>query len=474
MADRITTDKVHGNVRNGDDYANGVKLDPTNLDASLKKLEEYMVGLKFERTSAQRALRAQSDLVGTVAHEMRTALGNIYAFSDLLLGAGLNDEQSQYATGLKQTADGLLVLLNDVIDHTRLTKGRLELSKRAFDLHELLASFAATLNARCHAKGLTSTVDAVGDLPNILEGDPTRIRQILMNFADNAVKFSEQGSVSLRAERVGTYPGGVVVRFSLTDTGIGISADARDRLFKRFEQADASIAETYGGAGLGLSICAQLVDLMDGQIGCESEPGEGSTFWFEAWLNRASEIQIDDDDLFVDAPSTPEASPEIVADEDEEEIPAARPSHILLVEDNKVNQMLVTTYLSKFGHTYSIAESGYEAIDAIKADAFDLVLMDLHMPEIDGFQTTAAIRKLDGRRSNVPIVALTADMLLARRRSYVEADMDACITKPVDAMQLHKTIAHFLEHGRDPGIGNTQVLPTPDAAEYFAGRREMA
>ena len=136
--------------------------------------------------------------------------------------------------------------------------------------------------------------------------------------------------------------------------------------------------------------------------------------------------------------------------------------------------MLVTTYLSKFGHTYEIAESGYEAIDAVKADAFDLVLMDLHMPEIDGFQTTAAIRKLDGRRSNVPIVALTADMLLARRRSYVEADMDACITKPVDAMQLHKTIAHFLEHGRDTGIGNTQVLPTPEAAEYFAGRREMA
>ena len=472
MTDRNSRDKVRGSVRNGDDYVNGVKLDPANLDASLKKLEEFMVGLKFERTSAQRALRAQSDLVGTVAHEMRTALGNIYAFSDLLIDADLNEEQLQYATGLKQTADGLLVLLNDVIDHTRLTKGRLELSTRAFDLNELLASFAATLNARCHAKGLTSTVDAVGDLPNILEGDPTRIRQILMNFADNAVKFTEQGSVSLRAERVGTYPGGIVVRFSLTDSGIGIPEDARGRLFERFEQADPSISETYGGAGLGLSICAQLVELMKGEIGCESVPGRGSTFWFEAWLDRASDIEIDDDDLFVDTPAVSGALED--AEEVEEEVPVTRPSHILLVEDNKVNQMLVTTYLSKFGHTYSIAESGYDAIDAVKHDEFDLVLMDVHMPEIDGFQTTAAIRKLPGDRANIPVIALTADMLLARRRSFVEADMDDCITKPVDAMQLHRTIAHFLEHGRDSGIKNTEILPAPDTADYFAARREMA
>jgi len=211
---------------------------------------------------------------------------------------------------------------------------------------------------------------------------------------------------------------------------------------------------------------------MNGEIGCESVPGKGSTFWFEAWLSRASEIEIDDDDLFVDTPAVSEAADS--ADEVEEEVPVARPSHILLVEDNKVNQMLVTTYLSKFGHTYSIAESGYEAIDAVKYDEFDLVLMDIHMPEIDGFQTTAAIRKLPGDRANIPVIAMTADMLLARRRSFVEADMDDCLTKPVDAMQLPRTIAHFLEHGRGSGIRNTEVLPAPDTTDYFAARREMA
>ena len=311
-----------------------------------------------------------------------------------------------------------------------------------------------------------------GDLPSILEGDPMRIRQVLMNFADNAVKFSDHGTVSLHVERVGTYPGGVVVRFSLSDMGIGIPEYDRERLFQPFEQAGGAAA--HGGSGLGLSICAKLVELMGGQIGCNSTPGQGSTFWFEAWLNRAASVQGDDDDLFVDAIGVADAAWHEDGDGQSGEMLSARPSHILLVEDNKVNQMLVTTYLSKFGHTYSIAESGYDAIDAIKANHFDLVLMDLHMPEIDGFQTTAAIRKLDGQRSEVPIVALTANLLHARRRSYLEADMDACITKPVDAMQLFKTISHFIEHGRDSRTAGAQVRPPPGDAAYYSDSREFA
>ena len=469
----------------GQPFPDGVKLDPKNLDASLKALEEYMVGLRIERSSAQTALRAHSEFVTMIAHEVRTSLGAIFAFSDLLLSSELNEEQYGHAYNLRSTADGLLHLLDEVLDHTKLTEGRMELSIKPFNLNELITSFAITLDARCAAKGLASTVHHGGDLPAVFLGDSMRLRQILVNFADNAVRFTEDGTIALAVERVGSLPGATKIRFSLSDTGAGFDKETRERLFMPYEQGDQP--DSQGGAGLGLSICAKLVELMGGEVGCDSEPGAGSHFWFEVVLDRVSETSQDDEDLFADtvAAVTPAAGEpaeaEKVAETPDEQGPlrTARPALILLVDDNKVDQMLVSTYLKKFGHTYAIAQDGYEAIDMMKATRFDLVLMDLQLPELDGFQTTAAMRRLGGRHIDIPIIAITANMLHARRKTWQDADMDACLTKPIDALHLFKTIAHFRDNGRAQPAQLADLPPVDTDAvaedgELFEGEEELA
>lgn len=468
----------------GQPFPDGVKLDPKNLDASLKALEEYMVGLRIERSSAQTALRAHSEFVTMIAHEVRTSLGAIFAFSDLLLSSELNEEQYGHAYNLRSTADGLLHLLDEVLDHTKLTEGRMELSIKPFNLNELITSFAITLDARCAAKGLASTVHHGGDLPAVFLGDSMRLRQILVNFADNAVRFTKEGTIALAVERVGSLPGATKIRFSLSDTGAGFDKETRERLFMPYEHGDQS--DNQGGAGLGLSICAKLVELMGGEVGCDSEPGSGSHFWFEVVLDRVSETSQDDDDLFADPPvaatdgdaaGTAPNGAQIPADQGP--LRTARPAHILLVDDNKVDQMLVSTYLKKFGHTYALAQTGYEAIDMMKATKFDLVLMDLQLPELDGFQTTAAMRRLGGSRTEIPIIAITANMLHARRKTWQDSDMDACLTKPIDALHLFKTIAHFRDNGREQPAQLVDLPPAETAGvaedgELFEDEEELA
>ncbi len=470
----------------GEPFADGVKLDPKNLEGSLKALEEYMVGLRIERSSAQTALRAHSEFVTMIAHEVRTSLGAIFAFSDLLLSSELNEEQYDYAYNLRSTSDGLLHLLDEVLDHTKLTEGRMELSVKPFNLNELVTSFAITLDARCAAKGLTSTIHLGADLPTAFEGDSMRLRQILVNFADNAVRFTEEGTIALGVERIGSLPGAVRIRFSISDTGAGFDEEARERMFRPYEQGEQPSAEVYGGSGLGLSICAKLAELMGGEVGCESTPGEGSRFWFEVVLDRVAEAPQDDDDLFAD--TTPAADPADGAGADamvtagagspvkQGPLRTARPAHVLLVEDNKVDQMLVATYLKKFGHTYALAQNGYEAIDMVKATRFDLILMDLQLPELDGFQTTAAIRRLGGPRADIPVIAITANMLHARRKTWQDAEMDVCITKPIDALHLFKTIAHYRDNGRDlPKLPPDLLPPLParEDDELFEGEQEL-
>ncbi len=469
----------------GQPFPDGVKLDPKNLESSLKALEEYMVGLRIERSSAQSALRAHSEFVTMIAHEVRTSLGAIFAFSDLLLSSDLNEEQYGHAYNLRSTADGLLHLLDEVLDHTKLTEGRMELSIKPFNLNELITSFAITLEARCAAKGLASTIHHGGDLPAVFLGDSMRLRQILVNFADNAVRHTDSGTVALAVERVGSLTGAAKIRFSLSDTGAGFDKEIRERLFVPYEQGDQPDADVPGGTGLGLSICAKLVELMGGQVGCESEPGQGSHFWFEVVLDRVSETSQDDEDLFADtvAAVTPEEGEPAELEAPAAEEPAeqgplrtARPALILLVEDNKVDQMLVSTYLKKFGHTYALAQDGYEAIDMMQATRFDMVLMDLQLPELDGFQTTAAMRKLGGRHVEIPIIAITANMLHARRKTWQDSDMDACLTKPIDALHLFKTIAHYRDNGRDLPTVPESVPEPPEAddGELFEGEEELA
>jgi signal transduction histidine kinase/CheY-like chemotaxis protein len=452
----------------GDDTGGAGEPDRQKLAASLKKLESYLVELRQERVTAERALDAQSEFVTTICHEVRTQLGAVFAFSDLLLATDLDETQSDYADQLKHCAGELLNLMNNVLDHAKLSEGKLELAKIPFSFSKMLESFGRTLDVRCAAKGLETNMTVTGELPDMALGDEARIRQVLMNFADNAVKFTEEGAISLHVERLASDDKRARVRFSVRDTGVGFDQQMREQLFSAYEQGDESTAVTYGGTGLGLSIATKLVEMMGGKIGCDSVLGEGSIFWFTTLVEPVEEephfaAQNDDapaeataqpagpdagaaDDIAVEDDGLFEAGDELAAPLTPPQRPQTQgPAHILVVEDNRVNQMLVTTYLTKFGHTFSVVDNGFDAIEAVQRHYYDLILMDVHMPEIDGLETTAEIRKLGGRWATMPIIAVTANVLHARRQTYLAAGMNACLTKPIDAMQMLNTITKHLQ-----------------------------
>jgi signal transduction histidine kinase/CheY-like chemotaxis protein len=443
------------------------EADRKRLAGSLNRLEEHLRDLKDDRDRAERALETQTEYVTTVCHEVRTQLGAVFSFSDLLLGTGLDATQRDFATQLRSCAGDLLALLNNVLDNAKLSEGRVELVAEDFSFHDLIASVSRTVCARCRAKDLRCAVTVSGDVPAILAGDRMRINQVLMNLVDNAIKFTERGNITVHVERLASLDDRVRLRFSVRDTGTGISEAAREHLFKAYSQVDRAANGAYGGTGLGLVIAAKLVSLMGGKIGCDSIPGEGSIFWFTTPLDTMADHDTADAELFEDETVA------VVADDGDGDVEPAppplnadgtRPAHILVVEDNRVNQMLVATYLTKFGHTFSVVENGGDAIEAVKHQYYDLILMDIHMPDMDGLQTAQEIRELGGHRAMMPIIAVTANALHARRRTYLQAGMDACLTKPIDAMQMFTTIA---DHLQDPATRRLPMRAHNDDSDLF-------
>ncbi|RME95808.1 MAG: hypothetical protein D6773_18010, partial [Alphaproteobacteria bacterium] len=294
-----------------------------------RKLEEE----RAARRAAEAESAAKSELLATVSHEIRTPMGAIISMADLLLATPLNDKQRHYAQTLRQSGRGLLAILNDILDYSKLSAGRFELDHVAFDLDEMIASVRENLAARADAKGLACAVDVADGCPRKLVGDPVRLRQILDNLIDNALKFTESGWVRVR---IGYRRDGeaVVLRFEVCDTGIGLSEAQRAVMFEPYRQGDSSIARQYGGTGLGLSIARKLASVMGGDLDCESVPGRGSVFWFTVRLEEAG------------ARDTPPAeSPEGRAQTQD----GALGGRILIVEDNEVNQMLIQAFLDNFG-----------------------------------------------------------------------------------------------------------------------------
>lgn len=401
------------------------------------------------RAAADRAGQARADFLAVMSHEIRTPLNGILGFAallqDLPLGTPIGPDERDYLGIIAQSGQHLLQLVNDILDFSRLDAGRLTLERTAFDLRGLVRNAIDLLQPEARRKGIELNLHLAADLPLRAAGDPARLRQVLLNLVGNGIKFTETGSVSIDVRMTEDDGALVRVQFRVSDTGIGISPEAMERLFTAFEQADSSISRRFGGSGLGLAISRQLVRQMGGDIGVESRQGHGSTFQFDVVLSarRASDrVQ-------------PVAVTEVSKTSDQ----GLTPCRVLIADDNATNRLVATRILERLGHHVTSVENGSEAVSAVQSGSFDLILMDVMMPEMDGLQATSQIRALGGQAGRTPIVGLTANTAPEDLAACLTAGMNGVATKPISAAKLIEAMTEALAGMAAPMSGVTGPVP---------------
>jgi PAS domain S-box-containing protein len=423
-------------ISQGKQYFLTVMHDITALKRAESELRRINAVMKHQTTvahdlaaQAQAANAAKSEFLANMSHEIRTPMNAVLGMNGLLLDTALTTEQRRYAETVQSSGEALLALINDILDLSKIEAGQLTLEALDFELEPELENALEMVRVRAIQKGLALTCNIDADVPAALSGDPGRLRQVLVNLAGNAVKFTDRGGVAIRVSLQRSDNIGLVLHFSVRDTGIGISGEQHGRLFGQFSQVDASTTRRYGGTGLGLAISKQLAQLMGGEIGVISDAGRGSEFWFTARFGRSAVAS----QPTVAASGSPRPS-----------LPNDFVGYVLVAEDNIVNQQVALAFLRKLGVRADAVGNGREAIAALQSTPYDLVLMDVQMPEMDGFDATRAIRSSRGPRSGVPIVAMTALAMEGDRERCLEAGMEDYISKPIAAAALVRVLERWL------------------------------
>jgi PAS domain S-box-containing protein len=432
-------------VQDGQTYFTLILRD---VSERLRLVEE----LKIAKDEAERASQAKSTFLANMSHEIRTPMNAVLGLTHLALRHATDERGRGYLERIQQSAQHLLGIINDILDFSKIEADKLSLEHIEFSLAAVLENFSNLIVDKATAKGLALDIDLSPDVPDALVGDPLRLGQILINYGNNAVKFTERGEIRVRVEVLERGERDVVLRCAVRDTGIGLSEEHRQRLFQSFHQADPSTSRQYGGTGLGLAIAARLADMMGGQVGVDSRLGEGSTFWFSARFGLASASALKPGALGL--PGQPVGQVER-GDHGQLAVLApqgvavtglgahgARQARVLVVDDNEVNLLIAAEMLSFAGVEVHTAEDGAQALRQLQAEPFDLVFMDMQMPVMDGLEATRRIRARTDR-PRVPIVAMTANALPADRERCLLAGMDDVITKPIDPDRLEAAVQRW-------------------------------
>ena len=418
------------------------------------RLRQLVRELDVARRRAEEATAAKAEFLANMSHEIRTPMNAVLGMTQLLARTGLSDDQRELVNAATAGAESLLDLVNDILDFSKIEARRLQLESVPFVLRDVVADALRLLAQRAHEKGLDLTWHVASDVPAMLVGDPGRLRQVLLNLVGNAIKFTDRGEVVVGVAPMGLEAGGVRLHFTVRDTGIGVPADKQWQVFGAFIQADGSTTRKYGGTGLGLTISAELVELMHGRLWIDSAEGEGSTFHFSALFAQPSQARP--------AARPPSRAPH-------------RSLKVLLAEDNLLNQKVAAGMLVSEGHHLVVVDNGRDAVDAVRGQPFDVVLMDLQMPHMDGLEATAAIREHErAAGGHVPIIAMTAHALTGDRERCLAAGMDGYVAKPLRISDVLATMAAAADRAaQTPQRPDAPVDATTLLHEAFGGNADL-